>query len=363
MIEQLAALSKRLARLATHNDITGQWPQSSLDALTEAGAWTWIIPTALGGQKLEPVSQLLAYEAIAAGCMATALILTQRDAACELIAACSNESLRNEYLPRLARHEIMTSVGISQLTTSRQGGRPALAAEPQGDDFRLKGVMPWVTSAAHCDVFVAGAVLPDGRELLGLVPADLAGVQIDAPMDLMALQASHTAEVNCRNVILPRSLVLRGPQERVLASRSPIKSLVVATCGVGLAGAMLEVIRESVGREGDSLTEGAEEIEARYEAVRERLFRFAETADRPDEEDHRSQIRIAVNDLLARLAPAILVFAKGSSLLRQRDAQRLSREALFFMVWSAPREIRQGTLAALFDAPIDRLSARSVSTD
>ena len=32
------------------------------------------------------------------------------------------------------------------------------------------------------------------------------------------------------------------------------------------------------------------------------------------------------------------------------DAQRLAREALFFMVWSAPREIRQGTLAALFDA-------------
>ena len=47
MIEQLAALSKRLARPATHNDITGQWPQASLDALTEAGAWTWIIPTAL----------------------------------------------------------------------------------------------------------------------------------------------------------------------------------------------------------------------------------------------------------------------------------------------------------------------------
>lgn len=363
MIEQLAALSKRLARPATNNDITGQWPKASLDALREAGAWTWIIPTALGGQKLEPVSQLLAYEAVAAGCMATALILTQRDAACELIAASPNESARSEYLPRLARHEIMTSVGISQLTTSRQGSRPALTAEPQGGDFRLKGVMPWVTSAAHCHVFVAGAVLPDGREILGLVPADSPGVQIDPTMDLMALQASHTAEVNCRNVTLPANLVLRGPQERVLASRSPIKSLVVATCGVGLAGAMLDVIRESAGREADALKDDMEEIEARYEAVRERLFKFAESADKPDEEDARMQIRIAVNDLLARMAPALLVFAKGSSLLRQRDAQRLAREALFFMVWSAPREIRQGTLAALFDSPIDRLSARSVSSD
>jgi len=363
MNEQLIALSKRLARLATHHDVTGLWPQQSLDVLTESGAWTWIIPTAFGGRKLEPISQLLAYEAVAAGCMATALILTQRDAACELIAACADESIRSEFLPRLARHEIMTSVGISQLTTSRQGGRPALVAEAQGDEFRLKGAMPWVTAASRCQYFVAGAVLPDSRELLCLVPADAPGVIIDPPMQLSALQASHTAEVTCKNVLIPPHLVLRGPDERVLASRSPIKSLVVATCGLGLASAMIEVIYDQRQPGDDPLADGLEEIEARYDAVRERLFRFAERPDRPDEENERTRIRVAVNDLLARLAPAIMVYTKGGGFLRQRDAQRLARESLFFMVWSATQDVREQTLASIFDAPIDRDSSRSVAAD
>jgi len=363
MNEQFLALSKRLARLATHHDVTGQWPEQSLDTLTETGAWTWMIPTAYGGRKLEPISQLLAYEAVAAGCMASALILTQRDAACELIATCPDESIRDEYLPRLARHEFMTSVGISQLTTSRQGGRPALLAEPQGDDFRLKGTMPWVTAAAHCRMFVAGAVLPDGRELLCLVPADAPGIIIDPPMQLSALQASHTAEVTCKNVIVPRHQVLRGPDEQVLASRSPIKSMVVATCGLGLASAMIEVIYDQRQPGDDPLADGLEEIEARYDAVRERLFRFSERPDQPHEEDQRTHIRVAVNDLLARLAPAIMVYTKGNGFLRQRDAQRLARESLFFMVWSATQEVREQTLASIFDAPIDRDSSRSVAAD
>ncbi|MFQ5429360.1 MAG: acyl-CoA dehydrogenase family protein [Phycisphaerae bacterium] len=351
MTTPLEQLTRDLARLATHYDMLGAWPATSIDRLEEAGAWTWIIPKQYGGMALGPADQITAYEAVAAGCMSSLLILTQRDGACELIAASDNESLKAELLPKLARNEIMTSVGISQITTSRQGGKPALTATPEGANYRLHGFMPWVTGAAKCDFLVTGAVLPDGRRILAAVPTDAMGVQIDPPMKLMALEASQTSEVHCRKVLLSEHHILQGPADRVLARRSAVKPLVVAAAGVGLAGAMvLTMVERAAGLKG-RLGEIAEDLVARYEAVRERLYKHARQLVEPGAEIPRDEIRVAVNDLLMRLAVATLTYAKGSGFIRQRDAQRLAREAMFFLVWSATEEVRIQTLEAFLHTP------------
>ncbi len=347
----LEALSARLAKLATHYDMTGQWPESSLEHLTQAGAWTWTIPREFGGLALDPVSQTLAYEAVAAGCMSCLLILTQRDAACELIASSENASLRNELLPRLARHEVMTSVGISQLTTSRQGGRPAMTARAEGEGFVLTGCMPWVTGAVKCHHVVTGAVLPEGLQVLAVAPMDRPGVIIDPPMQLAALQSSLTSEVHLKNVLIERDLIIRGPVERALLARSPVKPLVVATAGMGLAGAMVRLMRPAAEKAIEALAEAFDDLSARHEAVRERLRSLAASIAVGDAEVPKTQMRIAVNDLLMRCAVGLMTFAKGSGFLRQMDAQRLVREAMFFLVWSAPDDVRAGTLAKFLERP------------
>ena len=356
----LEALTARLAKLATHYDVTGEWPAQSLRHLTDAGAWTWVIPKEYGGFRLDPVSQTLAYEAVAAGCMSCLLILTQRDAACELIAAGENEELKRDYLPRFASNELMTSVGISQLTTSRQGGRPAMAAEPADDGFVLTGVMPWVTGAKQCDNVVSGAVLPDGRQILAVVPLDKDRVEIDTPMQLAALDATLTSEVHLRAVHIGREHVIRGPVEHVLASRSPVKPIVVATAGVGLAGSMVRLMKSYAEKAPAVLVESFEDLATRYEGVREKLMSHASSIADGASEIPKTEIRIAVNDLLMRLAVGLMTLAKGSGYVRQRDAQRLVREAMFFLVWSAPDDVRAGTLAAFADRmpPVTRTMAR-----
>lgn len=348
----LDGLTARLARLATHYDVIGQWPEKSLKHLSAAHAWKWVIPKAYGGLEFDPRSLLRAYEAVAAGCMSSLLILTQRDGACEFIAACENEDLKRELLPKLARHKIMTSVGISQLTTSHRTSRPALSARADGKNFRLRGFMPWVTSAERCQIVVTGAVLRDGRQILAVLPTDLPGVIVDPPMKLMALESSLTTEIHCKDVLLERRYVLQGPAERVLASRSTVKPLVVAVAGVGHAGAMIRVIMEGASKTSGPLTEHAHELAARFEAVRERVLKFADSLLRPDAEVPHTELRVAVNDLLMRLCVAVLTYAKGSGLLRQRDAQRLVREAMFFIVWSAPESVRTGTLERFLEREI-----------
>jgi alkylation response protein AidB-like acyl-CoA dehydrogenase len=348
----LQQLSHDLARLATHYDISGEWPERSLARLTEAGAWAWMVPAAFGGTELALVPQLQAYEAVAAGCMSSLLILSQRDGACELIAGGRNDRLKRELLPRLAANEMMASVGISQITTSHQGGKPALTAEPAGDGYCLRGFMPWVTSAEKCDVIVAGAVLPDGRQVLLVVRTDLRGVQIDRAMNLMALECTRTAEVHCRDVVVESAWVIAPPAEKALSRTSPVKIWTVVASGIGLAGTMIELIGSHTERGNGALREQAEDLFLRYRAIRERMYKSAEELAESEENPPITGVRVAVNDLLVRLAVATLVFAKGSGFIRQRDAQRLVREAMFFLVWSAPEDVRSQTLAGFLDPPL-----------
>lgn len=372
----LQQLADNLCRLATHHDITGSWPEASLAELGSAGAWRWVIPAAYGGLGLDQVQLTQAYEAVAAGCMTTLLILTQRDRACELIADGENELLKANLLPRLMRNELLATVGISQVTTSRQGARPALTATVDGQDFVLNGVMPWVTSAARSRLIVTAAMLSDGRQLLAAVDADSPGLTIDKPMDLMALQASNTSEVHCRTVRVPRERVIRGPTANALSSGMTIRPHVVAAAGVGLAGSMASFITAHAGNADGPLRTLAEEIQHRCDAMRERLYRVTQqaasratlhadeagSADGPAvATDEKTDLRVAVNDLLVRVASAALVYGKGTGFLRQMPVQRLVREAMFFLVWSASSDVRVGTVARLLEAPPPE--TRSLSID
>lgn len=351
MATALEILTQNLARLATHYDFTGQWPARSLEHLTAAGAWSWAIPKAYGGMGLDPASQMVAYEAVAAGCLSCALILTQRDGACEFIGESDNDQAKSKLLPAMATHSSFASIGISHLTTSRSGGKHALTAVRDGQHYILNGFMPWVTGAVNCNVIVTAAVEPERGQLLLWLPVPHPGLQIDPPMRLMALESSMTSEVHCRNVRLGSEHVLRPTCADALRRNSPVKSLVVAATGIGLAWALVRDMESHASTEDARLRSFAEEAMDRYLATRERVMGFAAQLNEPETDIPKSELRIAVNDLLMRLAIGAMTCGKGSGFIRQRDTQRLVREAAFFLVWSASDDVRAKTLSRFLDRP------------
>src|SRR5262245_27299778 len=109
----LSAIASRADQL----DESGNWPKEDLEDLTKTGAMRWAVPRAFGGEQLSPIEIHQRYEQIAAASLATALILTQRDSAIQIIAASENSALRDELIPKFASGEWFTTVGIAQLTT------------------------------------------------------------------------------------------------------------------------------------------------------------------------------------------------------------------------------------------------------
>ena len=69
------------------------------------------------------------------------------------------------------------------------------------------------------------------------------------------------------------------------------------------------------------------------------------------ETDAGPRLRAACNDLALRITQSLVALQKGSALLMDHPAQRLAREALFFLVWSCPDPVIDCTIGLLMGIP------------
>ncbi len=327
---------------ATPLDRSGDWPADDLRDLGEIGAWRWFVPRRFGGEEIDPLELHLRYEAIASASVATALIISQRDSAIGLIDGADGSPLREEILPGMGRGEFFATIGIAQLTTSQQGGLRAIAE----DGYRLDGVIPWSTGAAKAKFVVAGAVVEDGQQILFVLPTDLPGVSVEGPMQLVALRSSWTLRIELHSVWLDRRWVLRGPVPKALSGRSRGVPLGQAFLALGLCRGAMDLISRHDSDRGRSL---ANRFGDQLSAVRNEILELCKPGREVDAAEMGPRLRASCNDLAVRITQSAVALHKGSALLLDHPAQRLAREAMFFLVWSCPDPVVDCTVNVLAD--------------
>lgn len=321
------------------------WPEESWRALTAAGVPAWSVPRAFGGRELGTVDLLRGYEALASACLTTAFILSQHEAAVRRLVALGRPEQQERLLPKLAAGDYRMTVGLSQLTTSRQHGAPSLTATPlDGGRYRLDGVIPWVTAAAQADEIMIGATLPDSQQILALLPGRAAGVSIDPPASLMALAGSRTTQIHCAAVTLEPEQLVTGPAAQVAAlGKGGVGGLETSCLALGLASAAINFLQHEATARPD-LAAGAARFVASAEEARQRLHRCAETETASSEV---LTLRVDCTLLALHASQTALTVAKGAGFVAPHPAQRWARQALFFLVWSCPRPAAEGILARL----------------
>jgi alkylation response protein AidB-like acyl-CoA dehydrogenase len=342
---QLDQLCKQLAVQAAATDLSGAWPAEQLRLLGEAGVYRWFLRREWGGYEWSDEQQTRGYMRLAAACLTTTFILTQRSGAVRRVADCDNQTVKERLLPALADGSNFATVGISHLTTSRRHlARPVLAANETPRGFVLDGYSPWVTGAAHADTVVLGATLDDGRQILVALPTSLSGVVVPPHAKLLGLTASHTGPLECHNIEIDREWLLDGPAENVMAGRSGTNTggLQTSALAVGLSSAAIEFLeRESQLRA--ELTGPADNLRKEHEKLEGDLLATASGIAVCSGDE----LRARANSLALRAVQAALAAAKGAGYVAGHPVGRWCREALFFLVWSCPQPVMAANLCEL----------------
>ncbi len=401
----LAELCGRLAELAVDLDREPHWPAQQLRLCGEYGVYEWFIDPAWGGQGWDEAQVVRGYLALAAACITTTFIITQRTGACRRIAGSQNDAIKERWLPGLASGEFFGTVGISHLTTSRRHlAKPVLTAEriqvmrgspvpAPGAGFRLDGMAPWVTGAAAADVIVLAATVvglseaghsATDEQLLVALPTKVAtggspvesqagrlrplatapGLAVAEPLPLVGVSASSTGPVHLDGVEVSDEWVIAGPMRHVMASGvgGSTGGLETSTLAVGLARAAIDFLADEATRRAD-LQQPAAALRTEHDQLLADLLEAAgggpvaagnqaAAGGSPAREpgSHRpskESVRQRANSLVLRATQAALAAAKGSGYVIGHPAGRWCREALFFLVWSCPQPVAAANLCEL----------------
>jgi alkylation response protein AidB-like acyl-CoA dehydrogenase len=350
----LDALCAELASRAGEVDRAGAWPAEQLRLLGEAGVYEWFVPVEHGGQGWSEEALVRGYVAMAAACLTTTFVLTQRVGACKRIVASENAALTKRLIPGLLSGAEFATVGVSHLTTSRQHlGRPALAARRVSGGWRLDGAAPWVTGGEHADTVVLGASVVEegvegdaatGDEMLLAVPRAQPGVTAPPGFVMVALSASKTGPVEVSGVFVPDADVVAGPVPRVMQTGVGARpgGPQTSAVAVGAASASVNLLRAEAAKRPD-LAAATDALGAELAEVYADLLAAARGTPTCSSESLRQR----ANSLVLRASQASLTATKGAGYLASASAGRYCREALFFLVWSCPAPVQNANLCEL----------------
>ena len=288
---------------------------------------------------------------------ALAFLATQHQSASRMIAACDNPSLKNKCLSNLISARMGCGVGFSHL---RRQGEPMVTAAPTQHGFALTGTVPWVTGYQCFDGFICGAVLPDGRFVMGWVPLthDLAqGLSISEPLDLAAMGVTQTVALKLSHYSLSHEDVLAVHPPNWLKEKDRVNTLHHGFYALGAARGALRLMNQwqEQFQPEPVILNAIASFQDEYDQCEARMLALLPLRQSLPEECLQAKAR--VNSLAGRLAQAAVALVGGGANSMQNSAQRIYREVLAFTVFGQTHDAKLATLAALSASASSQVSS------
>jgi alkylation response protein AidB-like acyl-CoA dehydrogenase len=308
-------------------------PPAHLDALAALGLYGAPVPVQAGGLGLDLETYCAVVEELASGCLATTFVwLQHRGLVMTLAADGTPAGLRDRWLGPACRGQVRGGIALGGLMP----GAPRLRARPDGGGWRLDGDAPWVTGWGLIDLLLVVARGPNDTIMsLILDAAAQPGLTVTRER-LAAVNASVTVRLSFDAVFVPgERRAGQGPFDPAENLR-PDRMRVNGSMALGLARRCARLL-------------GPGPLDDELAACRVRLD-DAITADT----DAMAEARAAASELAVRAAAALAVQDGSRSVAVDQQVQRLTREALFLLVFGS----RPGIKSAL----LRRFGASSAST-
>ena len=300
----------------------GVFPTHLIPRFAELGFLGPTLPPEYGGAGVSSAAYgLIAYELERVDSGLRSFVSVQSSLVMYPIYAFGSEEQKREFLPKLARGEMVGAFGLTEPDGgSDPYGNMKTKARLEGNTWVLNGTKMWITNGNLAHIALIWAKDEEGRVLGFIVPTDTPGFQAQEVKHKMSLRASVTSELVLEEVRVPEAL--RLPKAEGL--KAPLSCLTQARLGIawGVLGALEAVYTEAVEFAKSRSTFG--EPIAKKQLVQAKLAEMLA--------DHTEGLLLAWR--LARLKdegklkPAQVSLAKRQNVWKALKAARLARDIL-----------------------------------
>src|SRR5581483_8313852 len=161
-------------------------------ALGETGLLGRLFPSALGGTGGAGVSATelcRLREGLARECTAAETALALQGLGTYPLVQSGSEALARRFVPAVARGEAVAAFALSEPGAGSDAAALELAAEADGDGWRLTGEKTWISNAPEADVYTVFARTSPARGVTAFVVAGDAGGLSGEPIEMLAPHA------------------------------------------------------------------------------------------------------------------------------------------------------------------------------
>ena len=310
------------AALAT--DTADIVPVELLDALGDAGLYGLSGPAWASGVDADFRTVCSVVEKLASGCLTTTFVWVQHLGAVIAAAGSENEAIRDWVSP-LCTGQRRAGLALGGAIP----GPPLLKARETGNGWTFTGTSPYVSGWDRVDVIHTAARTDDGRLVWALIDARESGMLIVERLTLVALNATATVRADFLEHDVSAQRVTSVVPYRD-GPAPPELLRIHAALALGVAMRCCRLL-------------GSTPLDAELADVRVELDRLDPTTI--------EAARGSASELALRAAAALAVAIGSRSLLVADHAQRLTREALFGLVYALRPGSRDALLVRLHAAP------------
>jgi alkylation response protein AidB-like acyl-CoA dehydrogenase len=173
------------------------------------------VPEEFGGQGADPLTIMVAMEALGYGCTDNGLIfsLNAQMWACEVpIVRFGTDEQKEKYLPAMSGGSLVAGHAMSEPGSGSDAFALATTVKQNGAGWVLNGSKTFVTNAPVADLFIVFATTDRNKGFAGLsaflVERDTPGLSVGQPMAKMGLRTSPIGELFLEDCHIPAENLL-----------------------------------------------------------------------------------------------------------------------------------------------------------
>jgi hypothetical protein len=246
-----AARAFAAAELAPHSarwDEESHFPVDVLKKAASLGFAGLYVKDDVGGSGLTRLDAAIVFEALSGGDVSTAAFLSIHNMASWMIDHFASEELRQRYLPRLTRMDLIASYCLTEPGAGSDAASLTTGARRDGDAYVLNGAKAFISGAGTSDIYVVMA--RTGGEGAGGVSAiviekQTPGLSFGAPEKKLGWKSQPTAMVHFDNVRvpIPNRIGDEGQGFRIAMMGLDGGRINIAACALGGAGQALQAAK------------------------------------------------------------------------------------------------------------------------